>query len=75
MKAKFKYSTKYQNTEGDKNGTTLLKYLEEFTLKYENQLYLYEAYVNTQHRLYNVAQGDLSNANYYENFTNNVKSK
>ena len=42
--------------EDDKSGKTLLNNLEQVTLDYEDQPYLYESYVNTQRMLYNVCK-------------------
>ena len=38
--------------------------MEQVTLKYKDQHYPYESYVNTQLRLHNIAQVDLVNADY-----------
>ena len=65
MKAKIKFSTKYQNMNDDKNGINLLNDPEQVTLKYEDQHYPHESYMNMQQKVYNVAQGNLENTNYY----------
>ena len=53
--------------EDDQNEITLLNDLGEIILKYEDQCYPFKSYVNIQHRLYNIAEGDLANVNSYKN--------
>ena len=62
IKAKIKYSTKYQNMEDDEKFINLQNYQQK-TLKYKYQLYPYELFVNTHCILYNVKQGNLVDIN------------
>ena len=74
MKAKMKSVNGYQTMEDDQDGILLLQNMEKVTHKYEDQRYSMESYTNAQRKLYNIIQGESSNAEYYERFNNIIKS-